>query len=212
MRKSRICFLILMDLLSNGDPLSKLKRDYEPIPLKKKGNIEYETGWHISDLEKNGHKVLQVAQNRYPESVIIYRVLYGDGFDDSDITLRVKVITKNGVLIPDSNVFLIVHSEKKHMEIADIRIEGSRVNRGYGSIVMDVIIKLVEELGIKYITGWISNVDWDHIERSEHFYTNFGFECHLDHENKHGIITWLNESLGATQEELNDLIKKDIGS
>ncbi|GIP53716.1 hypothetical protein J42TS3_27510 [Paenibacillus vini] len=92
------------------------------------------------------------------------------------------------------------------MEIADIRIEGDRVSRGYGSITMNAILKLVDQMNIRFITGWISSVDWDHINRSERFYSKFGFECDLNHETKYGTITWINQSLGATREELKDLM------
>lgn len=201
---------LFKSLFGLGDPFTTdLKREHNPIPLKKKGDIEYEVHWHTADLEKNGHKVLHVAQNRYGESVMIYRLIYGDGMDDRDIHLRVKVISKNGVKVPDSNVHLLVEPESKHMRIADIKIEGNRVNRGYGSIMMEGLMKLVHEMQIRFITGWISAVDWDHIDRLEHFYRKHGFDCQLDHENKYGTITWVNEQLGATREELERLIARD---
>lgn len=56
------------------------------------------------------------------------------------------------------------------MQIADIRIEVERANRGYGSLVVQAIMKRVDELGIKYITGWISGVDWNTSKGLEHFY------------------------------------------
>jgi len=197
---------LFKDLFGTGDPFTEFKREYKPIPLKKKGDIDYEVQWHTSDLEKDGHKVIHIAQNRYGEKVMVYRLIHNDGLDDRDIHLRVKIITPKGVKTPDSNAFLIVDPKIKHMKIADIRIEGERVNRGYGSILMTAIMQLVDQLGIRYITGWISDVDWDHIERSEHFYQKFGFECELDHESRHGTITWVNQALGATREELEKLI------
>jgi hypothetical protein len=193
---------LLKGIFGDVDPFAELKREYKPIRLKKKGDIEYEIQWHTADLEKDGHKVIHVAQNRIGESIMIYRLFYGDGMDDRDIHLRVKVISKEGVKVPDSNVHLIVHSEEKHMRIADIKIEGARVNRGYGSIMMVGLMQLVHEMKIRFITGWISDVDWDHIDRSEHFYRKFGFGCDLDHEIKYGTIYWINEALGATREEL----------
>ncbi|BFH67346.1 hypothetical protein J27TS7_16010 [Paenibacillus dendritiformis] len=184
---------IFNDLFGDSDPFPVLKREYKPLPLKKKGDIEYEVRWHTTDLEKDGHKVIHVAQNRFGESVMIYRLMYGDGMDDVNIHIKVKVISKDGVKAPDSNVH--VHVENKHMDIADIKIEGERVNRGYGSIMMEGLMKIVHEMQIKVITGWISSVDWDHIDRSEHFYRKHGFDCQLDHENKRGTILWVNNEL-----------------
>lgn len=190
---------ILKDLFGDSDPFPMLKNEYKPLPLKKKGDIEYEVKWQTTDLEKDGHKVIHVAQNRFGESVMIYRLMYGDGMDDVNIHLRVKVISKDGVKAPDSNVH--VHVENKHMDIADIKIEGERVNRGYGSIMMEGLMKIVHEMEIKVITGWISSVDWDHIDRSERFYRKHGFDCQLDHENKKGTILWVNPELGITRED-----------
>lgn len=184
---------IFKDLFGDSDPFPVLKREYKPLPLKKKGDIEYEVKWQTTDLEKDGHKVIHVAQNRFGESVMIYRLMYDDGMDDVNIHIKVKVISKDGVKVPDSNVH--VHVENKHMDIADIKIEGERVNRGYGSIMMEGLMKIVHEMQIKVITGWISSVDWDHIDRSEHFYRKHGFDCQLDHENKKGTILWVNNEL-----------------
>lgn len=184
---------ILKDLFGDSDPFPKLKREDKPLPLKQKGDIEYEVRWYTTFLEKDGHKVIHIAQNRFGESVIIYRLMYEDGIDDVNIHLRVKIISKDGVKAPDSNVHL--HVENKHMDITDIRIEGDRVNRGYGSIMMEGLMKIVHEMQIKVITGWISSVDWDHIDRSEHFYRKHGFDCLLDHENKRGTIVWVNNEL-----------------
>lgn len=176
----------------------------KPIPLKKKGDIKYEVEGHTADLDNDGHKVIHVAQNRFGELVMIYRLMYGDGQGEVNITLRVKVITLDGVKVPDSNVYLHLDFEnRQHMRIADIKIEGNRVNRGYGSILMEGVMKIVDQLEIRFITGWISSVDWEHIERSAHFYGKHGFDVELNHETQHGTIKWVNQALGVTREDLN---------
>jgi GNAT superfamily N-acetyltransferase len=197
---------VFKNLFGIGSPFPDLKREHKPIPLKRKGDINCEVQWRTTDIEKDGHKVIHIDQNRYGETVMIYRLFHHDGLDDRDIHLRIKIITPKGVKTPDSNAFLIVYPETKLMKIADIRIEGDRVGRGYGSILMTAIMQLVDQLQIRFITGWISGVDWDHIDRSEHFYRKFGFECELNHEAQSGRITWINQALGATREELEKLI------
>lgn len=194
--------MLFKNLFGAGDPFADFKREYKPIPLKRKGDISYEVQWQTADIEKDGHMVIHLDQNRHGETVMIWRIFHNDGFDDRDIHLRVKIVTPKGVKTPDSNAFLIVYPDTKLMKIADIRIEGDRVSRGYGSILMSAVMQLVDQLGIRFITGWISGVDWDHIDRSEHFYRKFGFECELDHEARQGTITWINQALGATREEL----------
>ena len=77
------------NLFGFGDPLTDLKREYRPIPLKKKGDINYEVQRHTADIENDGHRVLHVAQNRFGESTMIYRLMYGNSMDDQDIHLWV---------------------------------------------------------------------------------------------------------------------------
>ncbi len=191
---------VLKGLFGDRDLLNDLKQmhNYKPIPLKRKGDIEYEVKYQSSQIEGEGHRVLNVLTNKYNERVIIYRLYYGDDQDDININMRIRIITDKGVKLADPNIYLHVFQEEQRIQIADIRIEGAHVNRGYGSIVMNEIIKLAHQLGIKFIDGWISGVDWDHIDRSAHFYRKFGFDVELNEGS--GKILWLNEELGATRE------------
>ncbi|GED61426.1 GNAT family N-acetyltransferase [Brevibacillus formosus] len=178
--------------LFNFDPFSILNRKYEPLPLQKRDNVEYEVQWQKTELEKDGHKVIHIAQNKICERIMIYRMFFGDGWDEVDINLGMKVISNDGVMVPDPNTYLVFDTEQKHLRIADIRIEGDQVNKGYGTILMNAIMQLGNELNVQCITGWISQVDWDHIERLTHFYKKFGFSCEINHEIKHGTIIWKN--------------------
>jgi GNAT superfamily N-acetyltransferase len=200
---------VLKGLFGSSDSLDDLKlmRNYKPIPLKWKGDIEYEVKYQSSQIEGEGHRVLNVVTNKHNERVIVYRLYYDDDQDDININLRIRIITGKGVKLPDPNIYLHLSQEDQHIQIADIRIEGAHVNRGYGSIVMNEILKLAHQLGIKFIDGWISGVDWGHIERSAHFYRKFGFDVELNEGS--GKILWLNEELGATREEFEQLLKTD---
>ncbi|TVY01493.1 GNAT family N-acetyltransferase [Paenibacillus cremeus] len=192
---------VLKGLFGSSDSLDELKliRNYKPIPLKQKGDIEYEVKYQSSQIEGEGHRILNVVTNKHNERVIVYRLNYGDDRDDININLRIRIITNKCVKLPDPNIYLHVFQEDQHIQIADIRIEGAHVNRGYGSIAMNEILKLARQLEIKFIDGWISRVDWDHIDRSAHFYRKFGFDVELKEGS--GKILWLNEELGATREE-----------
>lgn len=191
------------DIFGLGDPFADLQRERKPVPLKRKGDINYEVEWRTADIEKDGHRVVHVDQTRYGETVMIYRLHHEDNneLEDQFIHLRIKIVTPKGVKTPDSNAYLSFYNGNKHMRISDIKIEGERVSRGYGSILMTAIMQLVDQLQVRYITGMIASVDWDHIERSEHFYRKFGFECDLDHESQSGKIIWVNKKLGVTREE-----------
>ncbi|TDG00912.1 hypothetical protein E1757_04685 [Paenibacillus piri] len=190
-----------------GDPFSDLDREHRPIPLKRIDDINYEVEWRTVDIEKDGHKVIHVDQTRYGETVMIYRLHHNDynESEDQSIHLRIKIVTSKGVKTPDSNAFLSFQHTNKSMRISDIKIKGERVSRGYGSILMTAIMLLVDQLQVRYITGWISGVDWDHIDRSEHFYRKFGFDVELNPEAQSGKIIWVNHALGATREAFERL-------
>lgn len=118
------------NLFGAGNPF--FKREHKPIPLKCKGDINYEVQWQTANIDKDGHKVIHVDQTRHGETIMIYRLFHYDGLDDQDIHLRIKIVTPRGVKLPDSNAFLIVYPETKLMKIADIRIDGELVSRVYG--------------------------------------------------------------------------------
>lgn len=149
----------------------------------------YEVEYQISKIINTGHKLIHQATNRYNEEVLVFQ-LFNSSTEEEHIHLRVIVITKNGVQAPYSNVFLRIKPEQNKMHINDFKIEGERVNRGYGSIAMEAIKKLVNELKITFIAGSIKTVDWDHIERSEHFYKKHGSTCRLDAVSEVGSFEW----------------------
>lgn len=49
-------------------------------------------------------------------------------------------------------------------------------NKGYGTKMMNELIKYARSHQYKYIIGSLSTVDLDHKERQWHFYQKFGFE------------------------------------
>lgn len=102
---------IFKDIFGGSEPFLKLNRDYKPIPLKKQDDLEYELSWQPSELEKDGHKVIHAAKNRFEERIMIYRFMYNDGMDDSEIDFRITIISKVGVKAPDLKVF--IHVEDK---------------------------------------------------------------------------------------------------
>lgn len=200
---------VLKGIFGTNDSFDDLKRmhNYKPIPLKRKGDFEYEVKYQSSQIEGEGHRVLNIVTNKYNERVIVYRLYYDDDQDEININLRIRIISHKGVKLPDPNIYLHVTQEDHHIQITDTRIEDAHVNRGYGSIVMNEIFKLAHQLGIKFIDGWISGVDWGHIERSTYFYRKFGFDVELNEGS--GKILWLNEELGTTREEFELISKAD---
>lgn len=50
-----------------------------------------------------------------------------------------------------------------------------RFNKGYGSALIQTLLKYAEEKGFPRIVGNLSAEDLDHRDRLHHFYTKFGF-------------------------------------
>ncbi|MCF6137408.1 hypothetical protein [Pseudalkalibacillus berkeleyi] len=77
--------------------------------------------------------------------------------------------------------------DRDRIHIGDIK---GPENKGYGSICIDYLKELAQDKNIPYITGDISERDWDHLERLIHFYEKHNFTVDVDYEEKWGHITW----------------------
>jgi len=78
------------------------------------------------------------------------------------------------------------------IEIVDILMEDDDV--GNGSIAMRYFLDAVDKLkntykmNITHIHGWLSSVDKEHFDRSEHYYKKFGFEIEFNEARTSGRI------------------------
>ena len=64
------------------------------------------------------------------------------------------------------------NESKRHMDLGDIIVEKLwRQNRGYGTKVLQSLIKICSQLGVESMTGELHG----HIEKLEHFYKKNGF-------------------------------------
>lgn len=50
--------MLLKNIFGAGAPFTDLKCEYKQVPLKRKGDINYEVQWRTADIEKDGHKVM----------------------------------------------------------------------------------------------------------------------------------------------------------
>lgn len=68
-------------------------------------------------------------------------------------------------------------------------------NNGYGSILLNTLIDIAKSRNVSVISGWISRVDYNHIERILHFYQKHGFDVIQKEYNtyKIGNLIWINE-------------------
>jgi GNAT superfamily N-acetyltransferase len=165
------------------------------IPLQKKRDIEHEVKFQTMSISDAGFKVLDIF-HREELAILLYRHFYEDTLrEEEDIILKIRIITKKGVLYPEPNLKAFFINEFTKIELADIDIKEQFVNDGYGSILLGKLIELAVKRNVREITGWISGVDKNHIERLVHFYEKHGFQINLhDRANtyKIGDLIWLN--------------------
>ncbi|MHC6179341.1 GNAT family N-acetyltransferase [Clostridium sp. JNZ X4-2] len=74
----------------------------------------------------------------------------------------------------------------KYIKIDDILMEHNNI--GNGTIAMKYFLQVAKELGVDKITGWLSDTDKDHWDRSVHFYEKFGFKVKFNEEYTSGSI------------------------
>ncbi len=77
--------------------------------------------------------------------------------------------------------------DEERIHIGDIK---GPENKGYGSICIHYLKELAKDKNIPYITGDISDRDWDHLDRLIHFYEKHNFQVEVDYHTKSGKIVW----------------------
>lgn len=147
-------------------------------------------------LKENGDENLNVY-TREESVIIIYpsflKIVLRT--EKPDIMLRLRVINKKGVLHPTLLLNAAFNEDFTRVFIRDIDIKKDVVNKGYASILLSNLIQVVKDKNAQSITGWISKVDEEHIERLEHFYKKHNFKVTLDKESssiKIGELIWKN--------------------
>jgi hypothetical protein len=135
----------------------------------------------LNKLIKNEYEVLGIEKTGHGEWIIIFSnadyiyVGQSHGFyNDHVLSLAYSITPDNKRIIIDD-------------------IQTTRFNKGYGSFAMKYLFELAHKLKVEAISGWISHVDWDHIDRLKRFYEKHGFNVKLNHETREGRIKWVRE-------------------
>jgi ribosomal protein S18 acetylase RimI-like enzyme len=166
-------------------------------PLKRKNDIEFEIKYQSERIINKGFEIIS-SLKKEDHNLILYRHFYDETpkEDETIIFLGIRVITKKGILYPDPVLKAFFNDEFTEISLADIEIEEYLSNHGYGSILLSTLIEIAEKRNINSITGWISSVDSDHIDRLVHFYKKHNFEVILDTNSseslKIGDLIWKN--------------------
>lgn len=72
---------------------------------------------------------------------------------------------------------LVIDPKKSELLIGDF--ESDIENKGYGSILLQNVIKLAKMIGLKQITGNLAAVDSDHFDKLRYLYEKFGFKVNI---------------------------------
>ncbi|MEH6888916.1 GNAT family N-acetyltransferase [Bacillus sp. JJ864] len=167
-------------------------------PLQRKLNVEYEVAYQLDYIVNEGCEVVSIFENK-EKILILYRQFYDDTpkKEEPFIILNLKIITKEGILAPEPFLRAVFDKEYNNIDLADIDIKKPFINQSYGSILLGSLIDIAKKMNVDRITGWISEVDKDHIQRLVHFYKKHGFEVILkediNHSKKIGDVIWINK-------------------
>ncbi|MCM3412821.1 MULTISPECIES: GNAT family N-acetyltransferase [Bacillaceae] len=166
-------------------------------PLKRKNDIEFEIKYQSESILNKGFEIISRRQ-KGDHNLILYRHFYEETpkEDETIIFLGIRVITNKWILHPDPVLKAFFNDDFTDISLADIEIEEYLSNHGYGSILLSTLIEIAKKRNIDSITGWISSVDFDHLERLVHFYKKHNFEVILDENSKDslkiGDLKWKN--------------------
>lgn len=169
--------------------------------MQKKNDTTRELLFQLKSLKTAGCEVLETEERKLSKTeIIIYRDFGEDVMpeDAYDILLKTRIIKEKGVVVPEPWLHASFDEDYTEFKISDININKSLVNEGYGSLLLNNLIELAKRHQVKKISGWISSVDKDHLDRLVHFYKKNNFKVDLYNEptsEKIGVLLWQNDTL-----------------
>lgn len=92
-------------------------------------------------------------------------------------TLKVCVVCNKKI---QGTITCLINREQREFAIIDIICEN--INMGYGSMMLEALIRYARRRRFKYIDGALIKEDYDHKERLYHFFQKFGFEIIQNHD------------------------------
>jgi hypothetical protein len=105
--------------------------------------------------------------------------------DFSDFGGPMLILFQKKESTPIARTRLVIDPKKSELFIGDF--ESDIENKGYGSILLRNMIKLVRMLKLARITVNLSAVDSDHFDKLKYLYEKYGFEVKI--EGNSGTIT-----------------------
>ena len=166
-------------------------------PLTRRNDTEFEVKHQAEILKDRGFEIISILEKE-KYSLIQYRHFYQDTPKEEEkmIFLGIRIITNKGIQRPDPVLKAFFDGNFTNISLADIEIEEHLTSYGYGSILLNTLIKIAKARNINSITGWISKVDSDHLERLVHFYKKHNFTVDLFEDKtdnlRIGTLEWKN--------------------
>ncbi len=164
---------------------------------------------YCSSLQARYDEYIRAKDKEVEEKKELYNLMER-AFDEKMIIVGIEKNKNNQEVIvtkDENDFYLYGHSYKvinNHPRLLtsrlnfkfndEIKIEDILVvdnNLGNGSILMQYFIEHCRRIGIKRITGYLSSVDKDHFDRSEHFYKKHGFTVNFNEDHTAGNIELL---------------------
>lgn len=157
------------------------KKEY--YPLQQKNNLDHELDYQLHNIRSNEFMILSIYKKN-EDTIILYGKYPGVLEEDTFIHLGLRIFSLHGLHNTHPRLLASFSDDYSEIEIHDIDIEEKNASKGYGSILMSHLIAVAEERKVKVITGWLSKVDENHVERLRHFYQKHGFKVDLKHSSK----------------------------
>ncbi len=179
------------------DILDQLFKRDRIVRLQRKNDLNYELEYQSELIRNRGFEVLSILQKE-EERLLLYRHFYEDvpNEEETSIILGIRIVSKKGVHYPDPLLKAFFNETFQDISLADIDIDESLTNHGFGSILLSKLIQIARNRDSNTISGWLSRVDSDHLDRLVYFYKKHNFEVILNNETKNslevGKIVWKN--------------------
>lgn len=169
---------------------------------------EKELIWKIKNIEKNAEKqieevkrnsaiaerifnlfddaeIIGIEENKF-EKVYVFKKQKGSSLDIFLCSQTYQAINGLPRILTTINYKKRDGIDQKNIKIDDIQTVD--IDLGNGSILMKYLIKLAKAQKVSSITGWLSSVDQNHFDRSEHYYEKFEFDVKFNNDRSEGSI------------------------
>ncbi|MBB3113552.1 GNAT superfamily N-acetyltransferase [Paenibacillus phyllosphaerae] len=134
--------------------------------------MEHITRAQVDSIHHDGCRVVDVTQSKDGKTVILYT--------DNGLHLFARIVHESGTAtrryINDLAMYVQQKRDENAYKIQYIRILGDKINQGFGTLMMNQLLRTARDNKIDYIDGRMQDAGTEeHEARLRHFYHKFGF-------------------------------------